>query len=110
MKQNRHQPNYDIAATSSAVSRTRKVRYHRRSPCSICRRANITCVYPISNRPPRWARHFEASSGITGAALGAASNTSAVDDEEEDSDRVMVRLQNSENLVRELRDHLRETS
>jgi hypothetical protein len=93
---------------SCAVCRTRKVRCDRRSPCSNCLRANIACVYPTPNRPPRWARRFEASSSATGAALGAASNVPGAEDDQEGFDRAMSRLQNLENLVHELRGELKQ--
>ncbi|KAJ6117479.1 hypothetical protein N7512_007204 [Penicillium capsulatum] len=44
---------------SCVVCRTRKVRCDKQSPCSNCRRANIACVLPSSDRPPRWARRFD---------------------------------------------------
>ena len=44
---------------SCVICRSRKVRCDKLSPCSNCRRANIACVYPSSDRPPRWSRRFE---------------------------------------------------
>jgi hypothetical protein len=95
-----------LQSRSCVVCRTRKVRCDRRSPCSNCRRANVACVYPTSNRPPRWARRFEAPSGATGAALGSDLNIPAVEDDEESFDRAMGRLTALENLVHELRGQL----
>lgn len=45
---------------SCLVCRSRKVRCDKQSPCSNCRRANIACVLPSADRPPRWARRLEA--------------------------------------------------
>lgn len=45
---------------SCLVCRSRKVRCDKLSPCSNCRRANIACVLPSTDRPPRWARRLEA--------------------------------------------------
>ncbi len=44
---------------SCVVCRSRKVRCDKQSPCSNCRRANIPCVVPSNDRPPRWARRLE---------------------------------------------------
>jgi hypothetical protein len=44
---------------SCVVCRTRKVRCDKQSPCSNCRRANIACVFPSKERPPRWPRRLE---------------------------------------------------
>lgn len=44
---------------SCVICRSRKVRCDKLSPCSNCRRANIACVYPSGDRPPRWARRLE---------------------------------------------------
>ena len=82
---------------SCLVCRTRKVRCDRQSPCSKCRRANIACVFPSTDRPPRWARRLER---LTNNA--AASNTPAPQDADPDVARVMNRLQNLEYLVKEL--------
>lgn len=44
---------------SCVICRSRKVRCDKLSPCSNCRRANIACIYPSADRPPRWARRLE---------------------------------------------------
>jgi Fungal Zn(2)-Cys(6) binuclear cluster domain len=62
------------------VCRTRKVRCDKQSPCSNCHRANIACVFPSADRPPRWARR-------------QASTAPA---------QMMQRLQNLESLVKDL--------
>ncbi|KAF2866035.1 hypothetical protein BDV95DRAFT_210563 [Massariosphaeria phaeospora] len=76
---------------SCVVCRKRKVRCDKQSPCSNCRRANIACVLPSTDRPPRWARRLER---ITNNAA-AASEAPGVE-------KVMERLHTLENLVREL--------
>lgn len=44
---------------SCVTCRTRKVRCDKKSPCSNCRRANISCVLPTADRQPRWARRLQ---------------------------------------------------
>jgi hypothetical protein len=80
---------------SCVVCRTRKVRCDKQSPCSNCRRANIACIFPSTDRPPRWARHLERG------ANNAASNPPA---------RVMERLRNLESLVKELSGQLEQAN
>jgi hypothetical protein len=82
---------------SCVVCRRRKVRCDKQSPCSNCRRANIACVFPSIDRPLRWARHLER---LTNNA--AASNTPAPQDADPAVGKVMERLRNLENLVKEL--------
>ena len=72
---------------SCAVCRARKVRCDKLSPCSNCRRGNIACILPSSDRPPRWARQLER------APSNATSNAPA---------QVMDRVRELESLVREL--------
>ncbi|KIW29504.1 uncharacterized protein PV07_05317 [Cladophialophora immunda] len=86
---------------SCLVCRSRKVRCDKQSPCSNCRRANIACVIPSADRPPRWARRLHH---LTNKA--PASNTSAPQDTNADLDKVMERLHNLEHLVKELSDQL----
>lgn len=69
---------------SCLVCRSRKVRCDKQSPCSNCRRANIACVVPSKDRPPRWPRRLDRP------ATG----------------EVMERLETLESLVRELRSQL----
>lgn len=82
---------------SCLVCRTRKVRCDRQSPCSKCRRANIACVFPSTDRPPRWARRLER---LTDNA--ASSNALAPQDADPGVAKVMERLRNLEYLVKEL--------
>ncbi|KAF6230807.1 hypothetical protein HO173_010923 [Letharia columbiana] len=82
---------------SCLLCRTRKVRCDRQSPCSKCRRANIACVFPSTDRPPRWARRLER---LTNNAV--ASNAPAPQDADPGVARVMDRLRNLEYLVKEL--------
>lgn len=49
---------------SCTTCRTRRVRCDKRSPCSNCRRANIACVVPSTDGPPRWARNLEKRPGV----------------------------------------------
>ncbi|KAJ5918340.1 hypothetical protein N7454_010715 [Penicillium verhagenii] len=65
---------------SCVTCRSRKVRCDKFSPCSNCRRANIACIYPSGDRPPRWVRRLERP--VTG--------------------EVMERLHHLEGLVKEL--------
>jgi hypothetical protein len=82
---------------SCVVCRNRKVRCDKQSPCSNCRRANMACVFPSTDRPPRWARRLER---LTNNA--AASNAPAPQDADPGVGKVMDRLRNLENLVKEL--------
>ncbi|KAJ5972310.1 uncharacterized protein N7479_002228 [Penicillium vulpinum] len=81
---------------SCVVCRSRKVRCDKRAPCSNCRRANIACVLPPTDRPPRWARRLDRLNS-------AVSNLQASQDPEPVADEVMERLHNLESLVQELR-------
>ncbi|EXJ76686.1 uncharacterized protein A1O5_01194 [Cladophialophora psammophila CBS 110553] len=82
---------------SCLVCRNRKVRCDKQSPCSNCRRANIACVYPSTDRPPRWTRRFNR---LTHNVL--ASSAPVPQDANPDLDKVMDRLRNLEQLVKEL--------
>lgn len=44
---------------SCITCRRRKVRCDKLTPCSNCRRADIPCVLPSTERPPRWARRLK---------------------------------------------------
>jgi hypothetical protein len=81
---------------SCVVCRSRKVRCDKRAPCSNCRRANIACVFPPTDRPPRWARRLDHSSLSDPKAAQADSV----------ADGVMERLHNLESLVKELSSQL----
>lgn len=72
---------------SCLVCRSRKVRCDKQAPCSNCRRANIACVVPSKDRPPRWSRRLDRP------ATG----------------EVMERLQTLESLVQELRNQLEQS-
>ncbi|EXA33902.1 hypothetical protein FOQG_13870 [Fusarium oxysporum f. sp. raphani 54005] len=80
---------------SCVVCRSRKVRCDKLSPCSNCRKANIPCVVPSNDRPPRWARRLERiadnGQGVAGQGAGGSG-----------TDQVMNRLRTLENLVKEL--------
>ncbi|OOQ85049.1 hypothetical protein PEBR_31157 [Penicillium brasilianum] len=73
---------------SCVVCRSRKVRCDKQSPCSNCRRANIACILPSTDRPPRWARRL-------------------VQPAPED---VMERIRTLENLVKDLSNQLEEAN
>ncbi|CAI7645695.1 unnamed protein product [Penicillium glandicola] len=81
---------------SCVVCRSRKVRCDKRAPCSNCRRANIACVLPPTDRPPRWARHLDRLSS-------AVSNLQTSQEPEPVAEDVMDRLHNLESLVQQLR-------
>ncbi|CAG8896487.1 unnamed protein product [Penicillium egyptiacum] len=84
---------------SCIVCRSRKVRCDKRAPCSNCRRANIACVLPSTDRPPKWARHLDRLNS-------AVSNLQASQKPEPVAEDVMERLHNLESLVQELRNQL----
>ncbi|KAF3058703.1 hypothetical protein GL218_05335 [Daldinia childiae] len=83
-------------ARSCVTCRTRKVRCDKTSPCSNCRRARIPCVFPSSDKPPRWARRLER----------IANNAKAEQEAGSDVSQVMDRLRNLEGLVKELSSQL----
>ena len=82
---------------SCVICRQRKVRCDKQSPCSNCRRANVACIFPSTDRPPRWARRLER---LTNNA--AASNAPAPQGTDPGVDRVMDRLRKLECLVKDL--------
>ena len=86
---------------SCVVCRSRKVRCDKQVPCSNCRRGNVACVYPSADRPPKWSRHFKRNS--SDALEGHASPSQTP---KRGSAKVMDRVRNLENLVRELRAQL----
>src|SRR5215469_5346550 len=86
---------------SCIVCRNRKVRCDKRSPCSNCRRANIACVFPSTDCPPRWARRLESLTK-NAAALTAPAPQYA----DPGVGKIMDRLRSLENLVKELRGEL----
>lgn len=89
---------------SCVVCRTRKVRCDRLSPCSNCRRANIACISPSSDRPPRWARHLKRATNIT------ASDAQKSQHPDPAAALVMERVRNLESLVNELRGQLEQAN
>ena len=89
---------------SCIVCRTRKVRCDKQSPCSTCRRANIPCVLPSTNRPPKWARRLERLTTNAGATAAPIPQ-----DVDPGVNKVMERVQTLENLVKELRGQLEQT-
>lgn len=82
---------------SCVVCRSRKVRCDKRAPCSNCRRAKIACIFPPTDRPPRWARRLDRS----------APNPTRVDPI---ADGVMERLHKLETLVKDLSSQLERTN
>lgn len=86
---------------SCVVCRSRKVRCDKLSPCTNCRRANVACVVPSHDRPPRWARRLER---IANDAAGAPTQDQQQQqrDAEPGVGLVMERLRSLEGLVREL--------
>ncbi len=78
---------------SCVTCRSRKVRCDKKSPCSNCRRAQIPCVLPSDDKPPRWARRLDRLSHA-GAVAAAPADAG--------SNQVMNRLQNLEDLVKNL--------
>lgn len=81
---------------SCVICRTRKVRCDKQSPCSNCRRGNVECVFPSTDRPPRWARRLDRA-----AASQVPDPASA---------QVMERLRNLESLVKELNGQLEQAN
>ncbi|OAP61543.1 hypothetical protein AYL99_03746 [Fonsecaea erecta] len=89
---------------SCLVCRARKVRCDKKSPCSNCRRANIACVIPSDDRPPRWARRLHHLTNNP-----PASDAPQPLDANADLDKVMERLRNLELLVKDLSGQLEQT-
>ncbi|KAK6859173.1 fungal-specific transcription factor domain-containing protein [Apiospora arundinis] len=94
---------------SCVVCRSRKVRCDKLSPCSNCRRANIACVLPSADRPPRWARRLDRAN--LAAAASSSSNPQQTSSQPPASDsggavHVMDRLQKLEGLVKDLSSQL----
>ena len=90
---------------SCVVCRSRKVRCDKLSPCSNCRRANIACVFPSTDRPPRWARRLERATN--NATLNAQASQGGLDPA---AAQVMDRLRNLESLVKDLRGQLEQAN
>lgn len=91
---------------SCIVCRNRKVRCDKKSPCSNCRSANIACVFPPNDRPPRWARRLErATNNAKSSSVSTPQNAA-----DPGVAKVMDRLQNLESLVEALRSQLEQAS
>ena len=86
---------------SCVICRKRKVRCDKQSPCSNCSRANVACVFPSTERPPRWARRLERLTNNP-----AASNALSPQGTDPGVDKVMDRVRNLEYLVTQLRGQL----
>ena len=93
-------------ARSCFVCRQRKVRCDKQSPCGNCRRANIPCVLPSADRPPRWARRRELLAN--NAANAAASALLAPQAAEPNDTSLMERVRYLESLVAELSSQLQQ--
>lgn len=87
---------------SCVVCRSRKVRCDKQTPCSNCRRANIACVVPSNDRPPRWARRLER---LTANVPRVNPPVPLAEDSQPDA-LLVDRLRNLEALVKELRSQL----
>lgn len=83
---------------SCVTCRSRKVRCDKKSPCSNCRRAQIACVLPSDDKPPRWARRLDRLAHAGGAAPTGAAATP----DDAGANQVMNRLKNLEKLVKNL--------
>ncbi|KAI1091932.1 fungal-specific transcription factor domain-containing protein [Rostrohypoxylon terebratum] len=92
-------PSGGVKLRSCVTCRTRKVRCDKSSPCSNCRRANIPCVFPNLDKPPRWARRLER---IANSAKAAQENEQV----DPNVSQVMDRLRSLEGLVKELSSQL----
>ncbi|KAF4980440.1 hypothetical protein FZEAL_3556 [Fusarium zealandicum] len=88
---------------SCVVCRSRKVRCDKLSPCSNCRRANIPCVVPSNDRPPRWARRLGR---VANTAYTPGQDPSHGSGVHQGNGQMMERVRNLESLVKELRGQL----
>ena len=88
---------------SCAVCRSRKVRCDKQSPCSNCRRANIPCVFPASDRPPRWARRLHR---VANNVAAESANPQAAQNTNPGVDQAIETLHTLEDLVKELTSQL----
>ena len=89
---------------SCVACRTRKVRCDKLNPCSNCRRANIACVFPSRDRPPRWARRLER------VANNAASGAQASSEPDPAAAQVLERLRDLESMVKKLSGQLEQAN
>lgn len=83
---------------SCITCRTRRVRCDKRSPCSNCHHAGITCVVPSKQGPPRWARNLEKRPGVTPQAVTPSIT------------KVKERLQNLAGLVKQFEREIEEAN
>lgn len=95
-----------VKLRSCVVCRSRKVRCDKLSPCSNCRRANIPCIVPSADRPPRWARRLNRAGNLEAPSDSAKATQEA----SSGVDPVIERLHNLENLVKELRGQLEQAN
>ena len=111
-------PQPPLKPRSCVTCRSRKVRCDKLSPCSNCRRADIPCVFPSADRPPRWARRLRGLHGVPPAGSpGSEARQSAGGLEPADGvrgvrtdpgaggtdvDLVIERIRKLESLVRQL--------
>lgn len=89
---------------SCVVCRSRKVRCDRQSPCSNCSRAKIPCVFPPTDRPPRWARRLNQS------VLANSSASSVPSPRDANPDHIMERVRYLESLVKDLSGQLEQAN
>lgn len=93
---------------SCVICRKRKVRCDKLSPCTNCKRANIACVVPSDDRPPRWARRLDRFTNTTAAPGTTSQDATAVGGP--GAGLVMDRLKNLEGLVKELTGQLEQAN
>ena len=94
-------PDVPTKARSCIICRRRKVRCDKQSPCSNCRRANISCVVQAIDKAPRWARRLDRLTEDS----GQLSRPSSLNDRPS-VDAAMDRIHNLERLTKELRAQL----
>jgi len=94
-------PTPTTSARSCVTCRRRKVRCDKLSAgCSNCTRGGIPCVYPSTNRPPRWVRRLGYANNAT------APDTPAAYDASSDVIKLVDKLRSLEALVQVLRGQL----
>ncbi|KAK3941018.1 fungal-specific transcription factor domain-containing protein [Diplogelasinospora grovesii] len=99
---------YPVKPRSCVTCRARKVRCDKISPCSNCQRAGIACIFPATDRPPRWARRLTRPypPAVGGDATPRRSRGQRAVDAQQPVPvgqvQVMDRLHKLENLVKEL--------
>jgi hypothetical protein len=93
---------------SCVICRKRKVRCDKLSPCTNCKRANIACVVPSDDRPPRWARRLDRFTSSTAGSGTTSQDASAVGGPA--AGLVMDRLKSLEGMVKELTSQLEQAN